>query len=77
MKILATNRLVLRHQVIGDLDRLYAIYQDPEVTRFIPDAPQAYQETKAELEWFLNGHPKYPQLGLWATLDKKVSTTLQ
>jgi RimJ/RimL family protein N-acetyltransferase len=73
MEILETDRLVLRHQVLGDLDRLYEIYQDPEVTRFIPDAPQAYQDTKAELEWFLNGHPKYPQLGLWATLDKKTN----
>ncbi|MBW4542773.1 MAG: GNAT family N-acetyltransferase [Myxacorys chilensis ATA2-1-KO14] len=73
MKILETNRLVLRHQVLGDIDRLYEIYQDPEVTRFIPDAPQTYQETKEELEWFLNGHPKYPQLGLWATLDKKTN----
>lgn len=26
--------------------------------------------TKEELEWFLNAHPTYPELGLWATLLK-------
>jgi ribosomal-protein-alanine N-acetyltransferase len=23
------------------------------------------------LEWFLNGHPKHPELGLWATIHKE------
>jgi hypothetical protein len=36
------RQLILRHQVLEDLDSLYEIYQDPEVTRFIPDAPQTY-----------------------------------
>jgi len=53
-----------------DLDSLYALYCDPEVKRYIPDAPRTYQEAKEELEWFLNGHPKHPQLGLWATTHK-------
>jgi RimJ/RimL family protein N-acetyltransferase len=70
MKILETNRLILRHQILEDLDSLYGLYQDPEVKRYVPDAPRTYQETQEELEWFLKGHPKYPQLGLWATIHK-------
>ena len=71
MKILETPRLILRHQVPDDLDSLYALYCDPDVIRFIPDAPRSYAETRQELEWHMNGHPRHPELGLWATIDKQ------
>jgi ribosomal-protein-alanine N-acetyltransferase len=69
--ILETDRLVLRHQVLQDLDALWALYCDPEITKYIPDAPRSYEEAKEELEWHMNGHPKYPELGLWATIHKE------
>jgi ribosomal-protein-alanine N-acetyltransferase len=68
--ILETPRLLFRHLELTDLDSLYALYGDPEVTRYIPDAPKTFTETQEELEWFLNGHPKRPELGLWATIHK-------
>ncbi len=68
--ILETKRLILRRQVMDDLDDLFALYCDPEITKYIPDAPRNYEETREELEWFLNGHPKHPELGLWATIHK-------
>src|SRR5512144_1171703 len=70
MIILETDRLILRRQVPEDLDSLFALYGDPDVTRYIPDAPRTRQEASEELEWFRNGHPKNPQLGLWATIHK-------
>lgn len=70
MLILETKRLILRHQVPADLDALWALYCDPEVTRYIPDAPRTLDEAREELEWFMNGHPKHPNLGLWATIHK-------
>jgi RimJ/RimL family protein N-acetyltransferase len=69
--ILETQRLLLRHFVMSDLDNLFAFYSDPDVIKYIPDAPRTYEETKEELEWFLNGHPKFPELGLWATIYKQ------
>lgn len=69
--ILETPRLILRHQLLSDLDDLWALYCDPEVTRFIPDAPRTCDEAKEELEWHMHGHPKNPQLGLWATIHKE------
>jgi len=69
--ILETNRLLLRRQIIEDLDSLWALYCDPEITKYIPDAPRDYAQAREELEWFLNGHPKYPELGLWATIYKE------
>jgi ribosomal-protein-alanine N-acetyltransferase len=71
MKILETERLILRHLESDDLDDLYAIYRDPEVIRFIPDASRTYEETREELEWHRNGHPRRPELGLWATIHKE------
>jgi RimJ/RimL family protein N-acetyltransferase len=71
MLILETKRLLLRRFVIEDLDALFGFYSDPDVIRYIPDAPRTYEETREELEWFLNGHPKFPELGLWATIYKE------
>jgi RimJ/RimL family protein N-acetyltransferase len=69
--ILETKRLLLRRLVLDDLDALFEFYSDPDVIKYIPDAPRTYEETREELEWFLNGHPKFPELGLWATIYKE------
>lgn len=77
IKILETNRLLLRRLIPDDLDALYALYHDPEMRRYFPvegaspDRTLTYEETKEELEWFLNGHPRRPELGLWATILKE------
>ena len=71
MVLLETDRLLLRHQVIEDLDDLWALYCDPEITKYIPDAPRSREEAQQELEWHMNGHPRFPKLGLWATIHKE------
>ncbi|RPI21572.1 MAG: N-acetyltransferase [Chloroflexota bacterium] len=73
MIILETKRLILRHLEPGDLDSLYKLYSDPEVRRYFPEGTLTYAETQEELEWFLNGHPKHPELGLWATIHKETN----
>jgi len=69
--ILETSRLILRHQVIEDLDDLFALYQDHEIRKYFPEGVLNYQDTKEELEWHMNGHPERPELGLWATVHKE------
>lgn len=71
MLILETARLILRHQELSDLDSLYQLYCDPDITRYIPDAPRNYEEAREELEWHMHGHPRHPELGLWATIHKQ------
>ena len=56
---------------MDDLEALFKFYSDSDVTRYIPDAPKTYDESKEELEWFMNGHPKFPELGFWATIHKE------
>jgi len=70
MRILETERLLLRHLEPGDLDELYRLYSDPVMRRFYPEGVLSYAETREELEWFLHGHPRHPELGLWATVHK-------
>lgn len=69
--ILETKRLLLRRLVMEDLDDLFALYSDPEVRKYFPEGTLNYEETKEELAWFLNGHPRHPELGLWATILKE------
>ncbi len=71
MNIIETPRLRLRHFVPDDLDPLYALYRDPEMRRYYPEGTLTYEETREELEWFLDGHPSHPELGLWATVLKE------
>ena len=73
MNILETKRLILRRLVPEDLDRLFALYSDPETRQYFPEGTLTYEETKEELEWFLNGHPEHPELGLWATIHKETN----
>jgi ribosomal-protein-alanine N-acetyltransferase len=68
--ILESERLILRRQVPSDLDDLWSLYCDPEITKYIPDAPRTREEAREELEWHMNGHPRNPDLGLWATIHK-------
>lgn len=70
MVIVGTQRLLLRRLVPEDLDALYALYRDPEVRRHFPDGTRTLGETREELEWFLHGHPRRPELGLWATVER-------
>ena len=71
MKILETERLLMRRLVPADLDDLYALYRDPEIRRYFPEGVLTLDETREELAWFLNGHPDHPELGLWATIHKE------
>ncbi len=71
MTILETDRLILRRLLPGDLDSLFALYRDPDIRRHFPDGTLTYEQTKEELEWFLDGHPEHPRLGLWATIHKE------
>lgn len=70
MIILETERLCFRRLVLDDLDDLFRLYRDPEIRQGFPEGTLTYAETKMELEWFLNGHPRHPELGLWATIHK-------
>ena len=71
--VLETSRLILRHLELNDLNDLYKLYSNPEIRKYFPDGVLTLEETREELEWFMNGHPDHPELGLWATIHKETS----
>ncbi len=69
--VLETDRLVLRHLTLDDLDDLARIYADPEVRRFFPEGTLSRDETAEEIAWMLEvDYPRYGY-GLWATVLKE------
>lgn len=70
MVIFETERLLFRRLVRDDLTALHTLYRDPEIRRFFPEGTLSLDDTRAELEWFLGGHPRHPELGLWAAIHK-------
>ena len=72
-KVLETKRLLLRHFTLDDLDDLFALYRDREVTQYMPDAPKSYDETKEELEWIIEEYYGHCGFGLWATILKETN----
>ena len=69
--VLETSRLILRHLEPSDLKDLHKLYSDPEIRKYFPDGVLTLAETLEELEWYVNGHPDHPELGLWATIHKE------
>ena len=69
--ILKTPRLLLRHLALSDLDGLFMLYSDPEIRQYFPEGVLNFEDTKEELEWHMNGHPRHPELGLWAVIHKE------
>jgi ribosomal-protein-alanine N-acetyltransferase len=74
--VLETERLVLRRLLPDDLPALHALYRDPVVRRYFPDGTRTLEETREELTWFRNGHPRRPELGLWATVERDTGAFL-
>jgi len=70
-KVLETRRLLLRHLTKHDVDDLFALYCDREVSKHIPDAPKSYDETERELEWIIKECYGSHGFGLWAAILKK------
>ena len=67
--VLETDRLLLRHLSLDDLDALAMIQADPEVMRYFPSGPRSRVEAFRELERCLNLQESYG-FSLWAAIDK-------
>ncbi len=69
--VIETERLILRHLTMADLDALAALYADPEVRRYFPEGTQTYEQTREELEWITDVYYGRYGYGLWATILKE------
>lgn len=68
--IIETDRLLLCELTDADHDRLYELYQDPEMNRFIGGPPPPYEEYVARVRETWPGYYRKHGFGLWATVRK-------
>jgi [ribosomal protein S5]-alanine N-acetyltransferase len=68
--VFETPRLLHRRLSMDDLDDLARICADPEVRRYYPEGVLTYDQTREELEWFINVYYARYGYGLWATIDR-------
>ncbi|GFE13284.1 GNAT family acetyltransferase [Streptomyces glebosus] len=75
---LETDRLILRAFTAADTDRLLALHNDPEVTRFINGSRPTSRETieTRSLPRLLHDYPCWGTRGYWAAQERITGTFL-
>ena len=64
--IATTKRLVIREQTIGDIEALYEIYSDKEVTKYTEDLFEDPEEERAYLHDYIEKQYRFYEFGIWA-----------
>ena len=67
---LTTDRLALRRFTPDDLDWLAALYQDPEVTRYLGGVKGRAQTADMLKTRILEYYDEHPGLGIWMTIER-------
>ena len=64
--IATTNRLVIREQTVYDVEALYDIYSDKEVTKYTEDLFDDPEEERAYLRDYIEKQYRFYEFGIWA-----------
>jgi len=69
---LETERLILRRFTEDDADALFALYDDPQVMRYLNGGKPADRDeiVTLDLPAFLGYYERFPGYGFWAALEK-------
>lgn len=71
MKVLETERLLLRHITSDDFESLYRMNSDPVVMKFVGDGSvRDHEQMVKEMEMLISHYTRKPGLGIWATVEK-------
>ena len=68
-EIAQTKRCTLREMTMEDLPELFALYEDPEVTRYM-EGVLPYEEEVAKQEAYIANRYPFYEYGLWMVCDK-------
>ena len=68
MRIVETERLILRQLTLDDTVDLYEILSDPQAMHYYP-APFTHEQTIGWIEWNVHNYAQYG-FGLWAVVRK-------
>ncbi len=67
--VLETDRMILRHFTVADVDGLLQIFSDPEAMRYYPSTKDR-KETEAWIQWNIDSY-RENGFGLWAVILKE------
>jgi ribosomal-protein-alanine N-acetyltransferase len=75
MKILETERLILREINNDDFDELFRMNSDPVIMRYVGDGSVRNREQMLrEMDMLISHYTRKPGLGIWATILKQSNT---
>ena len=75
MKVLETERLILREISEGDFDDLYRMNSDPLIMKYVGDGTtRNHEQMRKELGMLISHYTRKPGLGIWATILKGTNT---
>lgn len=68
--VLETERLFLREITTNDVERLYALYEAPEITRYMENLFPEYQEEYEYTQQYIRNIYGFYGYGIWVIVDK-------
>lgn len=71
--ILETERCVLREMTPEDLDALYEVYADPEVSRYTENLYEDRGQELAYIKDYIEHVYRFCGLGIWVVVDKQMN----
>ena len=75
MKVLETERLILRYIHEDDFDNLYRMNSDPLIMKYVGDgSTRSHEQMINELGILISHYTRKPGLGIWATILKSTNT---
>lgn len=69
--VIETERCLLREMTLEDLDEVYRLYEEPEITRYMEDL---YENREIEEEYtkaYINNMYRFYGYGMWLVIEKK------
>lgn len=71
LEILRTNRCIVREICEADLESLYQIYREPEITRFMEDLYEDPEQERTYIRDYIKWHYGLYGFGMWIITDQK------
>ena len=72
--IVETDRLLIRESIMADFEAMYALYQEPGMTDFMPGLSTDKKEERDKFEWYIKNKYAFFGYGLWSVMEKESGT---
>ncbi len=74
--IAVTDRLMIREHSLSDIDGLYDIYADPEISKYVEPLYEDRDQETEYLKDYINNQYRYYEYGMWAVTKRDDGTLI-